>query len=69
MEVTNNLWRDAFDRLISNKFSLFGLIYITFIVVLALITPLIAPYDYALQDLDLGPSGPSWEHWLGTDTL
>ena len=69
MEVTNNLWRDAFDRLISNKFSLFGLIYITFIVVLALITPLIAPYDYALQDLDLGPSGPSWELLLGTDTL
>ena len=69
MEVTNNLWRDAFNRLISNKFSLFGLIYIIFIVVLALLTPLIAPYDYALQDLDLGPSGPSSEHWLGTDTL
>ncbi|MEC7917823.1 MAG: ABC transporter permease [Pseudomonadota bacterium] len=69
MEVTNNLWKDAFNRLISNKFSLFGLIYIIFIVVLALLTPLIAPYDYALQDLDLGPSGPSSEHWLGTDTL
>ncbi len=69
MEVTNNLWKDAFNRLISNKFSLFGLIYIIFIVVLALLTPLIAPYDYALQNLDLGPSGPSSEHWLGTDTL
>jgi oligopeptide transport system permease protein len=30
---------------------------------------LIAPYDYAYQDLNLGPSGPSAEHLLGTDTL
>ena len=67
--MNNSLWRDAFDRLISNKLSLFGSIYILFIVTLALITPLIAPYDYAYQDLNLGPSGPSAEHWLGTDTL
>ena len=26
-------------------------------------------YDYAYQDLDLGPSGPSAQHLLGTDTL
>ena len=30
---------------------------------------MIAPYDYAYQDLNLGPSGPSAEHLLGTDTL
>ena len=67
--MKDSLWKDAFDRLISNKLSLFGSIYILFIVTLALITPLIAPYDYAYQDLNLGPSGPSAEHWLGTDTL
>ena len=67
--MKDSLWRDAFDRLISNKLSLFGSIYILFIVTLALITPIIAPYDYAYQDLNLGPSGPSAEHWLGTDTL
>tara|TARA_B100001029_G_scaffold80197_1_gene65761 strand:+ start:5374 stop:6222 length:849 start_codon:yes stop_codon:yes gene_type:complete len=67
--MKDSLWRDAFDRLISNKLSLFGSLYILFIVTLALITPLIAPYDYAYQDLNLGPSGPSAEHWLGTDTL
>ena len=49
--MKDSLWRDAFDRLISNKLSLFGSIYILFIVTLALITPLIAPYDYAYQDL------------------
>ena len=67
--MRNSLWRDAFDRLISNKLSLFGSIYILLIIVLALITPLIAPYDYAYQNLDLGPSAPSSMHWLGTDTL
>jgi ABC-type dipeptide/oligopeptide/nickel transport systems, permease components len=56
--MKNSLWKDAFNRLISNKLSLFGSIYILFIVVLALITPLIAPYEYAYQDLDLGPSAP-----------
>lgn len=67
--MNNSLWKDAFDRLISNKLSLFGSIYILFIITLALITPLIAPYDYAYQNLDLGPSAPSATHWLGTDTL
>ena len=61
--------KDALDRLISNKLSLFGSLYILFIIILALITPFIAPYDYAFQNLDLGPSPPSAEHWLGTDTL
>ena len=65
----SSLTKKAFDRLVSNKLSLFGGVYILFLVVLAIFTPLIAPYDYAYQDLNLGPSGPSAEHLLGTDTL
>ena len=65
----SSLTKKAFDRLVSNKLSLFGGVYILFLVVLAIFTPLIAPYDYAYQDLNLGPSGPSVEHLLGTDTL
>ena len=67
--VESSLTKKAFDRLVSNKLSLFGGVYILFLVVLAILTPLIAPYDYAYQDLNLGPSGPSAEHLLGTDTL
>lgn len=67
--MNNSLWKDALNRLISNKLSLYSCIYIILIIFLALITPLIAPYDYAYQDLDLGPSGPSAQHLLGTDTL
>ena len=65
----SSLTKKAFDRLVSNKLSLFGGIYILLFIVLAIFTPLIAPYDYSYQDLNLGPSGPSAEHLLGTDTL
>ena len=67
--MNSNSWKDALDRLVSNKLSFFGSLYILFIIFLALITPFIAPYDYAYQNLELGPSPPSPEHWLGTDTL
>ena len=65
----SSLFQDALLRLTTNKLSLFSLIYIFLLVFVALITPFIAPYDYAYQDLALGASPPSSEHLLGTDTL
>lgn len=65
----SSLFRDALLRLTTNKLSLFSLIYILILVFMALITPFIAPYDYAYQDLALGASPPSSDHLLGTDTL
>ena len=65
----SSLSRDALIRLTTNKLSLFSLIYILLLVVIAIITPFIAPYDYAYQDLALGASAPSIDHLLGTDTL
>ena len=65
----SSLFRDALIRLTTNKLSLFSLIYISLLVVIAIITPFIAPYDYAYQDLALGASAPSSDHLLGTDTL
>ena len=65
----SSLFRDALIRLTTNKLSLFSLIYILLLLVIAIITPFIAPYDYAYQDLALGASAPSSDHLLGTDTL
>ena len=65
----SSLFKDAFLRLTTNKLSLFSLIYIISLVVIALATPFIAPYDYAYQDLAIGASPPSADHLLGTDTL
>ncbi len=66
---SSSLTKKAFERLVSNKLSLFGGIYILLLITLAIFTPLIAPYDYAYQDLSLGPVGPTTDHLLGTDTL
>ena len=65
----SSLFKDALIRLTTNKLSLFSLIYIVSLVVMALITPFVAPFDYAYQDLSLGASAPSADHLLGTDTL
>ena len=65
----SSLFRDALIRLTTNKLSLFSLIYILLLVVVAVITPVTAPYDYAFQDLALGATAPSSDHLLGTDTL
>ena len=64
-----SLWQDAMLRLRKNKLAMFGLIVLVVMVVIALLTPWIAPYSYEVQNLDLGASAPSAQHWLGTDTL
>ena len=66
---SSSLAKKAFEKLVSNKLSLFGGIYVLLLLTLAIFTPLIAPYDYAYQDLSLGPVGPTTDHLLGTDTL
>ncbi len=46
-----------------------GFWILVFMVLIALLTPWIAPYSYEEQNLQLGASPPSALHWLGTDTL
>jgi oligopeptide transport system permease protein len=66
-EHGTSLWKDAWIRLRKNKLAVFGLAVLSFFIVIALLTPWIAPYSYETQDLKLGASPPSAEHWLGTD--
>jgi oligopeptide transport system permease protein len=66
-EKGSSLWHDAWLRLRKNKLALFGGSVLLFMVVVALLTPWIAPYSYEAQNLDLGASPPSAQHWLGTD--
>ena len=66
---TSNLWRDAVTRLKANRLALAGAIFIVVLIFLALLTPLIAPYDYDFQNRNLSSTGPSLDHWLGTDYL
>ena len=66
-EKGSSLWHDAWLRLRKNKLALFGGGVLLFMVVVALLTPWLAPYSYEVQNLDLGATPPSAAHWLGTD--
>ena len=69
VEQGNSLWHDAWLRLRKNKLATFGLVSLSVIAVACLLGPLLSPYGYEEQNLDLGASAPSAAHWLGTDTL
>ena len=62
-----SLWHDAWLRLKKNPAAVTGGVVLTMMVVLAILTPWIAPYGYEAQNLDLGATSPSAAHWLGTD--
>ncbi|MCB1678048.1 MAG: ABC transporter permease [Halioglobus sp.] len=66
-ERGTSLWADAWLRLRRNKLALIGFAVLSLFVVIALLTPWIAPYSYQAQNLELGASPPSAQHWLGTD--
>ena len=69
MNDNSSLWSDAIGRLLKNKAAMVGAIILIFLIGCAILAPVIAPYSYSFQDLDLGASPPSSEHLLGTDIL
>jgi len=69
IEKGSSLWHDAWLRLRKNKLAVFGLISLGVIAVGCFVGPLLSPYGYEEQNLDLGASAPGAAHWLGTDTL
>lgn len=69
IEKGTSLTQDALRRLRKNKMAMVGLTILLGMVIIALLTPWIAPYEYDAQNLDLGASPPSTAHWLGTDVF
>ncbi|KJS09494.1 MAG: peptide ABC transporter permease [Gammaproteobacteria bacterium BRH_c0] len=66
-EQGTSLWSDAWVRLRRNHLALAGLGILIFLAIVSLLTPWIAPYGYEAQNLALGATPPSWQHWFGTD--
>jgi peptide/nickel transport system permease protein len=66
-------WADARQRLLRNPGAVAGIVLIIMFVLVAVLAPLLAPYDPAEQDLSIiRPGvypGPSAEHLLGVDQL
>jgi oligopeptide transport system permease protein len=70
------LWGDAWGRLRKNRLALLGLVLVLMLLFLGVFGPMLAPYDYAAQDLTAvfaaggGPLPPGHPtHVLGTDQL
>jgi peptide/nickel transport system permease protein len=59
------VWR----RLLRNRMAVIGGGVVLFFVLVAIVAPLIAPYNPNKPDFMNRMQGPSPEHWLGTDTL
>lgn len=60
--------RTVLKRFMKNKPAVAGCAFILFIGIIALLTPVIAPYSYDQQNLEEQYSSPSAEHWMGTDS-
>lgn len=60
---------EVMGRLRRNKVAMAALGLIIIIVLLAALSSVIAPYDYAAQDLMHMMEFPSASHWFGTDNL
>jgi oligopeptide transport system permease protein len=69
VEQGSSLWRDAWLRLGKNKLAMLSLFILLIITLTAIMAPWLTPYSYETQNLDLGATPPSAEHWLGTDTF
>ncbi|PYI53138.1 oligopeptide ABC transporter permease [Paenibacillus flagellatus] len=59
----------AWGRFKQNKLAVVSLFIMAALILLALLAPVIAPYDPAEQDLLNRLKPPSAEHWFGTDDL
>src|SRR5215813_4659014 len=61
--------RRALRRLLKRKGAVLGLVVIAAFILLALLAPLVVPYDPVATSWSLVRKPPSAQHWFGTDDL
>lgn len=62
-------WQETWLNLKKNSLALAGLLFIIFLVLLAVLGPVISPYTYDGQDFSVRNQKPSWQHFCGTDKM
>jgi peptide/nickel transport system permease protein len=67
--VAGGSTRQLVRRFLHHRLALASLIVLVLLIIVCFGAPWIAPYPQGQQDLLLGPTTPSAEHWLGTDEL
>lgn len=61
--------RRSCERFFENRAAVAAGAFVLLMLAVCAAAPLIAPFPFEAQDLELGAAGPSREHWLGTDAL
>src|SRR5262249_55285342 len=64
-----NPWARAWRRLRRRKGAMAGLAVVSLFVLLAVLAPLVAPYDPIATSWSAVRKAPSWAHWMGTDEV
>ncbi len=67
--VSIGYWGQVADRFKKNKVAMFFLGVILFILIAAILAPILAPYSEEAQNNDALLQGISSRHWFGTDQL
>jgi oligopeptide transport system permease protein len=67
--TSRGLYRDAWRRLLRNKLAIAGLVFIGFMVLVAIFADLLAPYDPNRLFPGQTYMRPNAQHWLGTDDV
>ncbi|MFH1929633.1 MAG: ABC transporter permease [Chloroflexota bacterium] len=68
-ETRSSLVKDAIQRLFRDKLAIAGMVIIGVLLLMALLAPLVAPYDPIIQEILKRRQAPSSEHWMGLDDL
>lgn len=69
-DISNiSIFKDAKTKFLKNKVSLFGLIILFFLFLMAILGPYLSSYTYFDTHLELKNLAPSKEFWFGTDEL
>ncbi|MFD2830792.1 ABC transporter permease [Corticicoccus populi] len=59
--------KDFGERLFHNKVAVIGGVIVLFYIIVALLAPILSPYDPYAINLENRMQGPTWEHLMGTD--
>lgn len=65
----SSLYKDAWKRLRRNKLAMLGLAIVLFLILIAILAPLLAPYDPIMRIKEDSSLAPSRTHLFGTDLL
>ncbi len=67
--TSRGLWRDAWRRLLRNKLAVAGMVFIVFMVLVAIFADLLSPYDPNRLFPGQSYVRPNAQHFLGTDDV